>query len=34
MMKLILEWGLDRGYFPEPYMYLFIADSPAQEALV
>ena len=30
ILKLILESGLDRGYFPNPAKSLFVAESPNQ----
>ena len=32
MMKMLLEWGLDQEYFPDPAKPLFIVDSSAHEA--
>ena len=32
MIRIILERGSDQGYLSELTKYLFIADSPAQEA--
>ena len=31
LMKLLLEWGQDWGYFPYMYKSLFIVESPNQE---
>ena len=28
-----MKRGPDRGYFPEPAKYLFISDTPGQEAV-
>ena len=32
LLKLLLKRGPDRGYFPERAKYLFISDTPEQEA--
>ena len=34
LMELLLEWGLARGYFPEPVKSIFICDSSYQEETV
>ena len=31
ILKLLMERGPERGYFPKPTKSLFIADSPEQE---
>ena len=31
MMKLLLQRGPDRGYFPEPIKFIFIAELPYKE---
>ena len=31
LLKLLMERGPERGYFPKPTKSLFIADSPEQE---
>ena len=31
ILKLLMERGADRGYFPDPSKSLFISDSPYQE---
>ena len=31
LLKLLMKRGTDRGYFPEPYKSLFIADNPGEE---
>ena len=31
LLKLLMKRGLDRGYLPEPYNFLFISDTPGQE---
>ena len=31
LLKLLMKRGTDRGYFPEPYMLLFILDTLGQE---
>ena len=30
-LKLLMDWGQDRGYFPEPAKSLFILDTLGQE---
>ena len=30
-LRLLMEQGLDRGYFPEPSKSLFIADKPEEK---
>ena len=27
-LRLLMNWGPDRGYFPEPYKSLFVSDKP------
>ena len=34
LLNLLVERGLDRGYFPEPAKSLFILDTPDQEKSV
>ena len=31
LLNILIERGLDRGYFPKPDKLLFIDDSPEQE---
>ena len=31
LLKLLMEKGPDRGYFPEPHKSLFILDTPSQD---
>ena len=32
ILKLLMKRGPDMGFFPEPAKYLFISDTPGQEA--
>ena len=32
-LKLLMDWGEDRGYFPKLAKSLFIADNPEEEAV-
>ena len=32
LLKLLIKRGPDRGYSPKPAKYLFISDTPGQEA--
>ena len=31
LLKLLMEWGMDPGYFHELARLLFISDTPEQE---
>ena len=31
LLKLLMKWGPDRGYLPEPAKSLFISDTPGQK---
>ena len=34
MLKLLLEWGIARRYFHEPFEYIFIAETTAHKVEV